>query len=334
MSETLKHIATLSHVDAGCHTLMNALNGIYFDNSSYQSAKNKDIHARKHFENISTFYLNDISDFYKKINEIEYPISLVLINCKDDIIKDTYQLLDLFNEIDKKDIVKILVYTKTDFQKPNINKKHIIEKYNVKSIFETSCIEGIGIQELRDSINNEFLSYEQNKGKSIVTIAIEKLSASLCELVAKNPNLLLDVEWRDLERIIAICLAGIGFSVELTPASNDGGKDVIAYCRINNNTLRFFIEIKHWIKKGKVGAKDITSFVEVNINEKTSGGLFLSTSGYSDSVYRSLNSISKQRIKIGDKNKIVTLCKRYLTTKAGVIYPQSILPQILFEESV
>lgn len=324
-------IVALGQVDAGCHTLMNALNGNYYNNSYYEMAKKKDIYAKKSYENISTFYAGDESLCLKKIDEVDFPICLVLVNCKNDINTETEHMLDFLRKI-KKDVVKFLVYTKVDAQKPTVDKIHITQKNKVYSIFETSCIEGLGIQELRDSINSCALLYEQNRKKSIVTIAIETLSDTLCELVAQKPYLLMDIEWRDLERIIARSLAGIGFSVELTPPSNDGGKDVIAYCKINNKMLKFYIEIKHWTKN-KVGAKDISSFVEVNVTDKTSGGLFLSTSGYSDNVYRSLSRITKQVVRIGDKNKVITLCKRYLTTKTGMFFPQSILPQILFEES-
>ena len=71
------------------------------------------------------------------------------------------------------------------------------------------------------------------------------------------------IEWREMEKTLAEVFSGIGFDVELTPSSKDGGKDLVLECLIQGKTHSYFVEIKHWRAGSRVGAKDICDFVHV-----------------------------------------------------------------------
>ena len=53
---------------------------------------------------------------------------------------------------------------------------------------------------------------------------------AIIEQIAEHPDLAYSLEWRDLERLMAQVFEEIGFSVLLTQASQDGGKDIVLYC--------------------------------------------------------------------------------------------------------
>jgi len=167
-----------------------------------------------------------------------------------------------------------------------------------------------------------------------VAFVVGVMAASLCELIAKQPRVLEEVEWRDLERVIAVALGEIGFTVTLTPPAKDGGKDVVANCVIQSSSKVFYIEIKHWRKGDRPGTKQVSDFVEVNARDRTDGGLFLSSSGFTDSVYRQLGNISRQRIRLGERGKIVSICQYYVKRQQGVWQPLSPLPEVLFENTL
>ncbi len=166
---------------------------------------------------------------------------------------------------------------------------------------------------------------------SSVAVVVREMAASLCALIARYPQALNEVEWRDLERIVAEALQGIGFSVELTRSAKDGGKDVVAECIVQNSNKVFYVEIKHWRKGGQPGTSQVSDFVEVNARDRTDGGLFLSSSGFTDSVYRQLGSISRQRIRLGERDKIVSICQHYVKKQQGIWQSLSPLPEVLFE---
>ena len=154
-----------------------------------------------------------------------------------------------------------------------------------------------------------------------VQILIREVSRKLISLIAKNPENLMSLEWRDLERTMTELFNEIGFNATLTPSSKDGGKDIILECEVNNEKKSYIIEIKHWRSGQKVGKKAVKEFTQVIINEKRDKGLYLSTYGYADNYLASLTKIERSIVDFGEKDKIVELCETYEKIKSGIWIP-------------
>jgi restriction system protein len=165
-----------------------------------------------------------------------------------------------------------------------------------------------------------------------LTIAVRQFATELCRLVAEDPDALRRIEWRDVERLLAAALTDIGFRVELTSPSKDGGKDIVARCAIRNEDQTFYIEVKHW-KKKRVGDKDVRKFVQVNIADRTNGGLFLSTSGYAGTVYQHRAEITRDVVRLGNRSSMVSLAQHAVRARSG-LWLQHPLPETLFEQSI
>src|SRR5215213_2504038 len=86
-------------------------------------------------------------------------------------------------------------------------------------------LELLGFEELKDWVTR--IDIDDLNDTTEIQRILEVVSRRFAELVAKNPRRLDELEWRDLERMLAEVFNGIGFSVELTPGSKDGGKDII-----------------------------------------------------------------------------------------------------------
>ena len=63
--------------------------------------------------------------------------------------------------------------------------------------------------------------------------------------IAADPNFLMELEWRELEKMVAFVLEELGFAVILTPGAKDGGKDIIAELKVDGHLKVFYIEVKH-----------------------------------------------------------------------------------------
>lgn len=196
--------------------------------------------------------------------------------------------------------------------------------------FSTSAVTGDGINELRSSIVRSVLAHQHEADPTEVEVIVRAFAEALCELIAKEPGRLDQVEWRDIERVVSIALRGIGFRVTLTPSAKDGGKDVVAVCTVENAIARFYVEIKHW-RHDRTGMGFISDFVEVNLRDGTTGGLFLSTSGFTHEVHGRLAEISRDRVRLGDREKIVSLCQRFVRHRGGLWNSETPLPEILVE---
>jgi restriction system protein len=168
----------------------------------------------------------------------------------------------------------------------------------------------------------------------LVNIIRSNISDRLATLIAKNPRYLMDIEWRELEYVIQTVFEELGFSAILTPGSKDGGKDLVLTCRVSGQDHTYYVELKHWRSKQKVGGQAAKDFLKVIINEEINGGLFLSSYGYCDNAFEMLTEIDRQHLKFGNQNKIVTLCKQYVKSKSGLWAPTDGLSNILFEQTV
>ena len=164
-----------------------------------------------------------------------------------------------------------------------------------------------------------------------VAFMVKSISHEFARLVAQDPSVLDHIEWRDLERMMSRVMEGIGFKTTLTPASKDGGKDLILKCTINAKEESYIVELKHW-RAGKPVIKGaVSDFFNVIVREGREGGLFLSTSGYASNISEALTELSRQKLRLGDKSKVVMLAQTYLRANSGLWSPPEQLPEILFD---
>jgi hypothetical protein len=178
------------------------------------------------------------------------------------------------------------------------------------------------------------IEVENNIGKVEVEEIIKIVSKRFIELIAKDPENLEKIEWRDLERIVAELFEGIGFFVKLTPPSKDGGKDIILNCTNNFTKNSYIVEIKHWRSATKVGQDSVKDFLKVICSERRNSGLFLSTYGFTKNAFEGFCEIERKKIKFGSKEKIISLCKRYLKIRSGIWEPINDLQEVLYEDTL
>jgi len=96
--------------------------------------------------------------------------------------------------------------------------------------------------------------------EAVMTI-IETAMKELAKLVCFEPGKLQQLEWRDLERMLAVVLDGIGYAVRLTPPTKDGGKDIVVQFIASRRTQSHYVEVKHWVSGKKVGNDTVREFL-------------------------------------------------------------------------
>lgn len=133
---------------------------------------------------------------------------------------------------------------------------------------------------------------------SPIETAVTEFSQKLAALVAETPDFLDEVEWRDMERMLAVVFDGLGFSVELTPPAKDGGRDLILECRVQGHHKTYLVEVKHWTCRNRVGGKHLRHFVDVVACEDSDGGLFLATYGFAGNAFESLTEVDRISVRL------------------------------------
>ena len=69
----------------------------------------------------------------------------------------------------------------------------------------------------------------------------------------------------------------------------------------------------------------------VVVRDGTAEGLFLSTYGYTANAIESLSQIERRKLRFGDEEKIVGLCRTYVKTRSGIWSPPTKLSDVLVE---
>jgi hypothetical protein len=151
--------------------------------------------------------------------------------------------------------------------------------------------------------------------------------------IARNPDCLRQVEWRDLERVLREVFEKLGFSTELTRPSQDGGFDLRLQCQDEGRPKTFFVEVKHWEGSGKRPGRLILDalFEVVARQDENATGLLLSSTGFANSAVKGRTEIERQAVRLGGKNKIVSLCHNYVRSISGVWMPATDLAGMLLD---
>jgi hypothetical protein len=96
---------------------------------------------------------------------------------------------------------------------------------------------------------------------------------------------LLMLSARQFEELVAELWSRLGYEVELTLPTRDGGRDVIAVRRSEAN-LRFLIECKRYSPPRKVGVAPVRSLYGVKTHENATKGILATTSSFTSEALR------------------------------------------------
>lgn len=176
-------------------------------------------------------------------------------------------------------------------------------------------------------------SGEDVQSLSRIEIIVREAMRGLATEIARNPAALDEIEWRDLERILREVFIQLGFRTQLTRPGKDGGFDLILTCIEKGQPMAFLVEVKHWIAHSKKPGAPAASalFDIVASSADISSGLLLSSSGFTRSILRGRSEIEQQRIRLGGREKIVSLCQSYVEERTGLWKPAVGLPELLFD---
>ncbi|GAA4180751.1 hypothetical protein GCM10022252_04080 [Streptosporangium oxazolinicum] len=153
----------------------------------------------------------------------------------------------------------------------------------------------------------------------------------LRNVLATDPTQILEIEHRDFERISAIVAEDLGFDVQLTRGSKDGGKDLVLRCRDDRGQARsIYVEVKHWSSGKKVGPQELEKLFMVIARDHVDGGLLISTSGFTDPARKLLSGSDKADIiRLIELGEMTSYMREYAPHQAGERNPESLLWEII-----
>lgn len=149
---------------------------------------------------------------------------------------------------------------------------------------------------------------EQDKAES--SIIISNIDDEIKKYFKKNPEKLYDLAPRKFEELIASILKDLGFDVELTQTTRDGGRDIIAYVRTAVGNYLTHIECKRYARDNKVGVGIIREVVGVHHLKKATKSIIVTTSFFSSDALKEAKAM-ENHLDLKDFNDIKELLQKY-----------------------
>ncbi len=168
---------------------------------------------------------------------------------------------------------------------------------------------------LNESIEKEI--FEQSLYKMEKEISVEKPSLIITDIneevkkyFKKNPEKLYNIEPRQFEELIASLMQDLGFKVELTKATRDGGRDIIAQLKNSVTDFLAYVECKRYAAERKIGVGLIREVSGVHYLNKPSKSIIVTTSFFTKDAVEEAKKMENQ-MDLKDFNSIKNWLNKY-----------------------
>jgi hypothetical protein len=133
-----------------------------------------------------------------------------------------------------------------------------------------------------------------------LVLELDAFNEELYRYLDKHPEQMYQMDPRRFEMLVADLLADMGYDVELTPESRDGGRDILAAFRLPAGEILTIVECKRYAPDNKVGVEIVERFFfAVDRRDNASCGLIATTSFFTEGA-RALENQFRWRLGLKD----------------------------------
>jgi HJR/Mrr/RecB family endonuclease/CheY-like chemotaxis protein len=142
---------------------------------------------------------------------------------------------------------------------------------------------------------------------------VESVKEELITRFARNPEEMRLLDPRKFEEVVADILKDQGHTVELTPPTRDGGRDIVVGIKTSIGNLLAIVECKRWSPPHKIGIDIVERFLFA-IRDKYDAnlGLIATTTYFTSGAQKTARSY-EYILKLADFDKLHKMVKRYGT---------------------
>lgn len=131
-------------------------------------------------------------------------------------------------------------------------------------------------------------------GTDKIIVEIKSTNDELLKRLKNDPELIRNLSPRQFEEIVADLLQDMGYHVELTPASRDGGLDMYAARKDGLGKFLYLVECKRFIPPTKVQVGIVRSLYGVLNEKRANAGAIVTTSFFTSGAMEFQKKIEHQ----------------------------------------
>jgi restriction system protein len=122
----------------------------------------------------------------------------------------------------------------------------------------------------------------RNSGGRKLFTNVRLINSELIDHLSRNPDAVHDLTSRQFEELTAELLERMGYEVQLTAATRDGGKDLYAVRKDGLGSFMFVVECKRYAPDRPVSVGVVRSVHGVAQHERANGAIVMTTSFFTD----------------------------------------------------
>lgn len=185
----------------------------------------------------------------------------------------------------------------------------IIKAYQLWNVYsdEESEEEIQEDNQVNEKIVTEILQQntEKNLKENSPIIVLSPVNEKVLRYLAENPQVLYQLHDREFEKVMAEIYCKLGYKVDLTQSTHDGGKDIIIRKPEVLGDFVYYVECKKFSPSRKIGVGIIRNLVGTVNTDRVNGGILATTSFFTrDAKKFIINNKLDFQIQTHDYNKI------------------------------
>jgi hypothetical protein len=168
------------------------------------------------------------------------------------------------------------------------------------------------LDEAARSTGRKQVIFREKQPEQLVEVvpSLVDVNDELVRYLAAHPEFLFKLTSRRFEELIATLLEDHGFDVELTPATRDRGKDILAWIQNSITSLLVFVECKRYRPDRPVGVGVIRSVVGTQRIYQANKSLVVTTSYFSRPAREEQRLVERQ-LDLKDYNDVVAWLRQF-----------------------
>jgi len=141
-------------------------------------------------------------------------------------------------------------------------------------------------------------------------------ASALIDALKKQPAEIHALSPRKFEELLADLLSDMGWEVELTQQTRDGGKDILAYLNTDLGRFLCLVEAKHYRRDRKVGVELVRTLYGTLFDAQANSAMLVTSSSFSSDA-REFQRKHRYQLSLRDYADIVSWIKKYGTIQNG-----------------
>lgn len=164
--------------------------------------------------------------------------------------------------------------------------------------------------EMAGTFEEELYSEPDSEQEDRSALVVTSIDDEVKKYLKRHPQQLYELSPRKFEELVASILKDLGFEVELTQATRDGGRDIIAHVKNAVSSYLTYIECKRYAADNKVGVGVIREVIGVHHLHKPTKSIIVTTSFFSSDAIKEAEKMESQ-LDLKDFNHIKDWLQRY-----------------------